>query len=40
MVPSWQDSLLPWGNDGLSGQSDLHDFYRKGLRRVIVEGWG
>jgi acyl-CoA reductase-like NAD-dependent aldehyde dehydrogenase len=39
MLPSAQDPLLPWGNDGRSGQSDLLDFYRKGLRRVVVESW-
>lgn len=37
MVPSDQHPLLPWGNYGLSGHSDVLDFYSKGLRRVIIE---
>lgn len=36
--PADQDALLPWGNYGCSGFSDVLDFYRKGLRRVIIEG--
>jgi hypothetical protein len=37
MNPASQDSLLPWGNYGFSGFSDVFDFYRKGLRRVLIE---
>ena len=35
--PVAQDSLMPWGNYGYSGYSDVVDFYRKGLRRIIIE---
>ncbi len=35
--PIDQDPLLPWGGYGRSGRADVLDFYRKGLRRVIVE---
>jgi acyl-CoA reductase-like NAD-dependent aldehyde dehydrogenase len=37
MNPANQDALLPWGNYGRSGTSEVFDFYRKGLRRIIVE---
>lgn len=37
MNPALQDPLFPWGNYGLSGYSDVIDFYRKGMRRVIIE---
>jgi hypothetical protein len=35
--PIDQDPLLPWGGYGRSGRADVLDFYRKGLRSVIVE---
>jgi acyl-CoA reductase-like NAD-dependent aldehyde dehydrogenase len=35
--PIAQDPLLPGGNYGLSGSADVLDFYRKGLRRIILE---
>jgi len=35
--PSSQNPSLPWGGYGLSGTSDVLDFYRKGLRRVLCE---
>ena len=35
--PIDQDPLLPWGGYGRSGRADVLDFYRKGLRRVVVE---
>lgn len=38
MNPCLQDPILPWGNYGKSGFSDVVDFYKKGLRRVVVEG--
>ncbi|HEU5059262.1 MAG TPA: aldehyde dehydrogenase family protein [Kofleriaceae bacterium] len=38
--PIDQDPLLPWGGYGRSGRADVLDFYRKGLRRVIVERGG
>lgn len=37
MNPADQDALLPWGNYGCSGSSDVLDFYRKGLQRIIIE---
>lgn len=37
MNPIAQDPLLPWGNYGVSGRADVLDFYRKGLRRAILE---
>ncbi len=37
MNPVNQDAMLPWGNYGCSGNSDVLDFYRKGLRRVLIE---
>ena len=37
MTPIEQDSLMPWGNFSLSGNSDVLDFYRKGLRRIWIE---
>ncbi len=38
ICPTEQNPLLPWGNYGCSGDSDVLDFYRKGLRRIIIEG--
>lgn len=37
MQPIAQNINLPWGCYGLSGCSDVHDFYRKGLKRTLVE---
>jgi len=36
--PVEQDPLLPWGNYGASGHSEVVDFFNKGLERAIVEG--
>lgn len=36
--PTDQNPLLPWGNYGFSGYSDVQNFFSKGLRRIIVEG--
>lgn len=38
--PIDQDPVLPWGGYGRSGRADVLDFYRKGLRRVVVERGG
>lgn len=35
--PIAQNVNLPWGCYGLSGCSDVLDFYRKGLKRTLVE---